>query len=136
MKRIVRAISQALHRDREPENLHKSQEPEIVEFRTDDPQLEYLHNGQQPEMVEFAIQHKPQLDETAAKQAIPATTVVQKSDATPERIPARDEAKWLEERPKIVEAIKSGVAALREASAQMRANRATRNAAKTDASPS
>ena len=156
MKRIVRAISQALYKGQEPEVVeiktqrepqlddlyrgrepeNKSQEPEIVEFKTDDPQLDYLHNGRPPGMVEFAVQHEPQLDETAVKQTQPATTVVEKSDATPERIPDWDEAIWLDERPKIVEAIKSGVAALRESSAQMRANRATRNAAKTDTNPS
>jgi hypothetical protein len=154
MKQIVRAILKALrkgeepevveiktqrepqfgdlHRGGEPENLHKSQEPAIVEFKTDQPQLDYSHNGRQPEMVEFAIQHEPQLDGTAVQQTLPATTVEEKGDATPERIRGKDEAIWLEERPKIVEAIKSGVAALRETSAQMRANHATRNAAKTD----
>jgi hypothetical protein len=118
-----------LHRGSEPE---KSQEPAIVEFKTDEPQLDYPHNGRQPEMVEFAIQHEPQLDGRAVQQTLPATTLEERGDATPERVRGRDEARWLEERPKIVEAIKSGVAALRETSAQMRANQATRRAAKTD----
>jgi hypothetical protein len=43
-----------------------------------------------------------------------------------------DEAVWLEERPKVIEAIKSGVAALRKTSAQLRTNRAVRDAEKTD----
>jgi hypothetical protein len=43
----------------------------------------------------------------------------------------REEELWLEQRPKVIEAIKRDAVALREKSAQMRANRAAVNAAKT-----
>ena len=91
-----------------------------------------LHKGRHPEMVDLKAYDEPQMDETAVQQTLPATTVENKSDATPERIRARDEAIWLEERPKVIEAIKSGVAVLRKTSTQMRTNRAVRDAEKTD----
>jgi hypothetical protein len=77
-----------------------------------------LHKGRHPEMVEFKTHHESQLDETAVQLTLP-----------PRRM---DEAVWLEERPKVIEAIKSGVAALRKTSAQLRTNRAVRDAEKTD----
>ena len=98
----------------------------MVEFKTQhEPQLD------EPEMVDFTPQRQPQRGETAVQQTLPAATVEEKGDAMPERIRGRDEAIWLEKRPKVIEGIKSGVAALRETSAQMRANRDMRNTAKT-----
>jgi hypothetical protein len=100
-------------------DLHEGREPEMVELKTEqEPHLGDLHEGREPEMVEFKTHHEPQLDETAVQLTLP-----------PRRM---DEAIWLEERPKVIEAIKSGVAALRKTSAQMRTNRAVRDAEKTD----
>jgi hypothetical protein len=121
-----------LHNGREPEmvefktehephldDLHEGREPEIVEFKThNEPQLDDLHEGREPEIVEFKTHNEPQLDETAIQLTLP-----------PRRM---DEAIWLEERPKVIEAIKSGVAALRKTSARMRTNRAVRDTEKTD----
>jgi hypothetical protein len=135
MKQMLRAISKALHKGRHPEMVdlkadHEQQMDEtavqqtlptttVDEFKSGrQPQLNDLHNGQEPEMVEFKIHHEPQFGETAAQLTLP-----------PRRM---DEAIWLEERPKVIEAIKSGVAALRKTSAQMRTNRAVRDAEKTD----
>jgi hypothetical protein len=157
MKQILRAISKALHKGRHPEmvefkthhepqmdetavqqtlptttveefksgrqpqldDLHHGREPEMVELKTEhEPHLDDLHEGREPEMVEFKTHHESQLDETAVQLTLP-----------PRRI---DEAIWLEERPKVIEAIKSGVAALRKTSAQLRTNRAVRDAEKTD----
>ncbi len=157
MKQILRAISKALHKGRYPEmvdlkaydepqidetavqqtlptttveefksghephldDLHNGREPETVEFKTEhEPHLDDLHEGQEPEMVEFKTHHEPQLDETAVQLTLP-----------PRRM---DEAMWIEERPKVIEGIKSGVAALRKTSSQMRTNRAVRDAEKTD----
>jgi hypothetical protein len=135
MKQMLRAISKALHKGRHPEMVdlkadHEQQMDEtavqqtlptttVDEFKSGrQPQLNDLHNGQEPEMVEFKIHHESQFGETAAQLTLP-----------PRRM---DEAIWLEERPKVIEAIKSGVAALRKTSAQMRTNRAVRDAEKTD----
>jgi hypothetical protein len=157
MKQILRAISKALHKGRHPEmvdlkayhepqmdetavqqtlptttveefnsgrqpqlnDLHNGREPEVVEFQTEhEPHLDDLHEGREPEIVEFKTHNEPQLDETAVRLTLP-----------PRRM---DEAIWLEERPKVIEAIKSGVAALRKTSAQMRTNRAVRDTEKTD----
>ena len=96
------------------DDLHNGREPEVVEFQTEhEPHLDDLHEGREPEIVEFETHNEPQLDETAVRLTLP-----------PRRM---DEAIWLEERPKVIEAIKSGVAALRKTSAQMRANRAVRD---------
>ena len=157
MKQILRAISKALHKGRHPEmvdlkayhepqmdetavqqtlptttveefksgrqpqldDLHNGREPDVVEFKTEDePHLDDLHEAREPEIVEFKTHNEPQLDETAVRLTLP-----------PRRM---DEAIWLEERPKVIEAIKSGVAALRKTSAQMRTNRAVRDTDKTD----
>lgn len=157
MKQILRAISKALHKGRHPEmvdlkayhepqmdetavqqtlptttveefnsgrqpqldDLHNGREPEMVEFKTEhEPHLDDLHEGREPEIVEFKTHNEPQLDETAVQLTLP-----------PRRM---DEAIWLEERPKVIEAIKSGVAALRKTSARMRTNRAVRDTEKTD----
>jgi hypothetical protein len=157
MKQILRAISKALHKGRHPEmvdlkaydepqmdetavqqtlptttveglksgrqaqldDLHNGRESEMVEFKTEhEPHLDDLHEGREPEMVEFKTHHEPQLDETAVQLTL-----------LPRRM---DEAMWLEERPKVIEGIKSGVAALRKTSSQMRTNRAVRDAEKTD----
>jgi hypothetical protein len=157
MKQILRAISKALHEGRHPEmvdlkaydepqidetavqqtlptttveefksgrepplnDLHNGREPETVEFKTEhEPHLDDLHEGREPEMVECKTHHEPQLDETAVQLTLPSRRM--------------DEATWLDERPKVIEAIKSGVAALRKTSAQIRTNRAVRDAEKTD----
>jgi hypothetical protein len=155
MKQILRAISKAMHKGRHPEmvkaydepqmdepavqqtlptttvqefksgrqpqldDLHNGRGPEMVEFKTEhEPHLDDLHEGREPEMVEFKTHHEPQFDETAVQLTLP-----------PRRM---DEAMWLEERPKVIEGIKSGVAALRKTSAQMRTNRAVKDAEKTD----
>src|SRR5262245_29681682 len=153
MTQILRAISKALHKGRQPgvvefkthhepqmdetavqrtlptitveefksgrqpqlDDLHNGREPEMVELKAEhEPHLDDLHEGREPEMVEFKTHHEPQMDETAVQQTLP-----------PRRM---DEAIWLEERPKVIEAIKSGVAALRKTSAQLRTNRAVRDA--------
>jgi hypothetical protein len=157
MKQILRAISKALHKGRHPEtvefkthhepqmdetavqqtlptttveefksgrqpqldDLHNGREPEMVELKTQhEPHLDDLHESRGPEMVEFKTHHEPQLDETAVQLTLPPRPM--------------DEAIWLEERPKVIEAIKSGVAALHKTSAQMRTNRTVRDAEKTD----
>jgi hypothetical protein len=135
MKQILRAISKALHKGRQPEMVefkthHEPQMDEtavqqtlptttVEEFKSGrQPQLDDLHNGREPEMVELKTKHEPQMDETAVQQTLP-----------PRRM---DEAIWLEERPKVIEAIKSGMAALRKTSVQLRTNCAVRDAEKTD----
>ena len=155
MKQIVRAMSKALHKGRHPENLeayhepqmdeaavqqtlpttpveefnsgcqpelddlHNGREPEMIEFKTEhEPHLDGLHEGREPEIVEFKAHNKPQPDETAVQLT-----------RSPRRM---DEAIWLEERPKVIEAIKSGVAALRKTSAQMRRTAASEITEKTD----
>jgi hypothetical protein len=105
------------------DDLHNGRAPKMVEFKTEhEPHLDDLHEGREPEMVEFRTHHEPQLDETAVHLTLPPRHM--------------DEAIWLEERPKVIEAIKSGVAALRKTSAQMRTNRAVRDAEKTDTNSS
>ena len=129
-----------LHKGREPEmveseaqrepqldNLNRGREPD-VEFKAQrKPQLDELHKGREPEIAEFDTQREPQLDDVNKSrepelESNPhlkprlGETVVQQT--------RRDEAIWLEERPKVIDAIKSGVAVMREMSAQMRAKRA------------
>jgi hypothetical protein len=147
MKQIMRAVSKILFREpeivesaqrepplevREPQklelnqreaavdDLHEDREPEMVDSTQLEPPLEDLPKAREPEIVESA-QREPPRDETPVQQTLPRS---------------RNDAMWLEERPKVIETIKSGVAALRETSAQMRANRAIRNAAKTNANNS
>jgi hypothetical protein len=81
-------------------------------------ELEAISERRKLEMAEFDTQREAQREKVAFQRMLRS---------------ARDEALWLEQRPKVVADIRSGAAALRETSARIRTNRATRKAAKTDA---
>ena len=79
-------------------------------------ELDAISERRELEMAEFESQRQAQRDKIAVQRMLRA---------------ARDEELWLEQRPRLIEAIKRAAAALREKSAQMRTNRAAVNAAKT-----